>query len=333
MSNQALKAAATGKQQAASRDQAKTFPAMIEMYKEQIKLALPKHMDANRMARVALTCYRMTPLLAKCDPASVFACIIQSSQLGLEPGINGEAYLVPFWNTKKSCYECQLIPGYRGLIKLARNTSQIESVAARIVYSNDQFDVVLGTEESITHRPMVTGERGEPVLAYCIAKFKDGGFHFEPMLWKEIMAIKARSKSRNKKGEIVGPWITDEEEMARKTVIRRASKYWPMSVELATAVALDNAAAAGIAQSLDTAAAIAGEAFVVHEEDEADAPALQEPEKAAASKGAPSSAEAKPEAPAAAGQQPEDWGAAYDSETARLAAEQAEDLAQGGADV
>jgi len=261
MSAAELKEAVTGK--AIERDDAKSFPALLDLYKKQIQLALPKHLDANRMARVALTCYRMSPLLAKCSPASVFACVIQASQLGLEPGINGEAYLVPFWSTKNKQYECQLIPGYRGLIKLARNTSQIESVSSRIVYSNDKFDVVLGTEERITHVPMLTGERGVPVLAYCIARFKDGGFHFEPMTWKDVIAIKARTKSRNKDGDIVGPWVTDEEEMARKTVVRRASKYWPMSVELATAVALDNAAAMGIAQELDTAAIIAGESFIV----------------------------------------------------------------------
>lgn len=265
MTTSALKEALTGK----TSHGESSFPQMLEVYKKQIQLALPKHMDANRMARVALTCYRMTPLLAKCSPASVFACIIQASQLGLEPGINGEAFLVPFWNSKKEIHECQLIPGYRGLIKLARNTSQIESVSARIVYSNDTFQAVFGTEEKITHIPMLTGERGDPLAAYCIARFKDGGFHVEPMTWKEIMAIKARTKSRDRDGNIVGPWKTDEDEMARKTVVRRASKYWPMSVELATAVALDNAAAMGVAQELDTASIIAGESFVVpHNDDE-----------------------------------------------------------------
>lgn len=267
MSTQALKQAATGGQD--ERAKAKDFPGMLEMYKRQIALALPKHMDADRMARIALTSFRMQPLLAKCDPASVFACVIQASQLGLEPGINGEAYLVPFWNNKKSRYECQLIPGYRGLIKLARNTSQIESVSAHIVYANDEGELVLGSEEKLTHKPCLSGDRGQPLWGYCIARFKDGGQHIEPMTWADIMTIKGRSKSRNKAGELVGPWVTDEHEMARKTIVRRASKYWPMSTELATAVALDQAAAMGIAQELDANRVLQGEAYVVPEDEDA----------------------------------------------------------------
>lgn len=243
MSNNQLKSIANGEQN--ERQQARTFPQMLELYKAQVAAALPKHMSADRMTRIALTCYRMTPMLAKCEPTSVFACIVQASQLGLEPGINGQAYLVPFWNNRKKQYECQLIPGYRGLIDLARRTAQVDSVSSHIVFENDEFDLVLGDQERIEHRPKLTGERGQPLFGYCVAKFKDGGKHIEPMRWEEIMSIKARSKSRDKNGELKGPWISDEMEMARKTVVRRASKYWPMSVELATAMALDDAAAAG----------------------------------------------------------------------------------------
>ncbi|MHB8727622.1 MAG: recombinase RecT [Sulfuricaulis sp.] len=247
----------TGDRNMTTTDDPKTFQGMLKAFLPEIARALPKHMDPDRMARIALTAFRMQPKLAKCEPASVFACIIQSSQLGLEVGINGQAYLVPFWNNKKSKYECQLVPGYRGLIDLARRTSQVESVTAHIVYANDTYELLLGTEDRLTHKPILTGERGEPVFGYCIARFKDGGKHIEVMTWAEIMAIKARSKSKDKDGNLVGPWITDESEMARKTVVRRASKYWPMSVELQTAIALDDAAAAG-AQSLRVKDAIEG---------------------------------------------------------------------------
>lgn len=259
MTSKALKEAATGQPQNPAMD----FPEMLHTYKNQIAAALPRHIDPARMIRIALSCFRATPTVAECDPASIFACVVQSAQLGLEPGINGEAYLVPFWNNKKKRLECQLIPGYRGLIKLARNTAGIMNVSAQIVYSNDKASLTLGTEESLIHEPYLSGARGHPEWAYCVAHFKDGGHHIEAMTWDEIQKIKERSKSRNAKGELVGPWVTDENEMSRKTVVRRGSKYWPMSIELATAVGLDIAAERGVAQELNTERILEGDAYVV----------------------------------------------------------------------
>ena len=77
---------------------------MLEQFKGEIARALPKHINPDRMARIALTAFRMTPKLGECDPRSVFAAVIQSSQMGLEVGLMGEAHLVPFGN------QCQLIP-------------------------------------------------------------------------------------------------------------------------------------------------------------------------------------------------------------------------------
>jgi recombination protein RecT len=277
------------------------FPAILQAYKAQIALALPKHLNAERMTRIALTCYRMTPLLARCHPTSVFAAVVQAAQLGLEPGLNGQAYLVPFWNARMRRYECQLIPGYRGLIALARRSGEIESINVHIVYSLDHYEVELGTTERLTHRPRMDAERGTPVFAYCIARFKGGGQHIEHMLWSEILAIRSRSKSRSAEGVITGPWATDLEEMARKTVVRRASKYWPMSVELATAVQMDQLAAKGISQGLDIETAIKGDYVAVDEEPQQEAapptPTTGEPAEVEAHRStAPSRIRAKVEA-------------------------------------
>ena len=94
--------------------------ALLEKSKGQIAMALPKHLNADRIVRVAMTSVQRTPELLKCDPISLVAAVIQSSQLGLEPdGILGHAYLIPFNNTKKGRMEVQFIPGYKGLIDLA----------------------------------------------------------------------------------------------------------------------------------------------------------------------------------------------------------------------
>src|SRR5215475_9144599 len=94
----------------------KTFPEMLKAFLPQIQAALPRHINGDRMARIALTSFRMNPRLGACDPRSVFACVIQASQMGLEPGLAGHAFLVPY--RSGDGYQCQLIPGWRGLVDL-----------------------------------------------------------------------------------------------------------------------------------------------------------------------------------------------------------------------
>src|SRR3989304_2471431 len=103
----------------------KDFPAMLKAFLPEIQRALPKHLDGDRMSRIALTAFRRTPKLAECDPRSVFAAVIQASQLGLEPDTLGRAYLVTYKVNKKlpsgkweAHYECQFIPGWKGLVDL-----------------------------------------------------------------------------------------------------------------------------------------------------------------------------------------------------------------------
>ena len=124
------------------------FPAFLERFKGEIARALPRHLSPERMARIALTAFRMNPKLAEADPRSVFAAVIQSSQLGLEVGLMGEAHLVPFGR------QCQLIPGYQGLVKLARNSGIVQDVYAHEVRINDKFDIVLGLNRTLMHEPL-----------------------------------------------------------------------------------------------------------------------------------------------------------------------------------
>src|SRR5690606_10495902 len=119
MSNQALRAVTTGTAVARRPD---NFPAMLEAYKGEIARALPKHLNPDAMARIALTCFRMNPKLADCQPASVFASVIQASQLGLRPGLMGECYLIPYKD------QCTLQLGYQGLLELVRRSGLVESI-------------------------------------------------------------------------------------------------------------------------------------------------------------------------------------------------------------
>lgn len=241
-----------------------SFRNFLEKNKAQIAAALPAHLTPDRMIRLSCTEFAKNKQLQQCNPITVFGSIIQASQLGLEIGVMGQAYLVPFKNRKTNQYECQLIPGYKGLIGLARRSGEVTSIETHIVYEKDEFDLVLGMETQLKHVPYLEGDRGNPRIVYGIAKFKDGGHHFEWMSITEVNKIRARSKASDS-----GPWVTDYDQMVRKTLVRRMTNYLPMSIELANAITLADAAEAGKRATLD------GNFVVVDEDDEDETPQAQ----------------------------------------------------------
>jgi len=258
-------------QQVANTEEAKnSFPALLQRFKGEIERALPRHINPDRMVRIALTAFRMNPRLAECNPRSIFAAVVQSSQLGLEVGLMGEAYLVPFKD------QCQLIPGYTGLIKLARQSGFVQDIYAHEVRANDEFILTLGLDRNLEHRPMGTGgfpatdeERGVVVGFYAVAVFKDGSKTFVAMSRSEVERIRDNSRGyqSSKKFRKESVWDTDFVAMGLKTAIRRLCKYLPKSPELATALALDAVANQGKEQKLDLLEAAEG-SFVPVEAEE-----------------------------------------------------------------
>lgn len=228
------------------KEKSTTIRAMIDRSRGQIAAALPRHMTAERMIRVVNTAIQKVPELLDCDPRSLAGAIIQASQLGLEPdGTLGHAYLIPFNNRKSGKKEVQFIPGYKGLIELARRSGQISTIYARVVHANDTYAMSQGLHPKLEHTP-TDGEPGAMIAAYAVATLRDGGAQFE-WLWKrEVDAVRAQSRAGNS-----GPWVTHYDEMAKKTALRRLCKLLPTSPELARAVALDEQAEAAVPQGLD----------------------------------------------------------------------------------
>jgi recombination protein RecT len=205
---------------------------------DQIKSVVASTVTPQKMARIALNELRLNDYLAKVamsNPDSFINAVVQASHLGLEiGGALGQCYLVPY----KS--EVKAIVGYRGLLTLARRSGFITSIKAEMVYENDTFDLELGIETKVVHKPLLTGDRGKPKLVYMVAHFTDGGYHFEWMSIGEVDKIRARSPSGK-----AGPWVTDYEQMALKTVIRRGWKYLPMSIEMMRTEQIEAAQDAG----------------------------------------------------------------------------------------
>jgi recombination protein RecT len=178
---------------------------------------------------------------------SILRGLMMAAEVGLEVGsMLGEAYLVPYENRKvrPSQMEAQFIPGYRGLITLARRTGEIANLYAEAVYPGDKFKVTLGLDPDILHEPDWESEERDNernlIGIYAVAKFKDGSHQFTYLPKKKIERIRARSKCSDN-----GPWSTDYEEMCKKTGIRRLAKVLPMSVEMMKAVKLQEAAESG----------------------------------------------------------------------------------------
>lgn len=206
-----------------------------------IQAALPRHMTAERMVKIVQVAASRQPELLECGLDSLGAAVVTASQLGLEPvGPLGQAYIVAYWNSKTKKRDAQLIVGYKGLIELATRSGKITKIEAVVVYSNEEFKVVRGLHPDISHEQIIDGDAGEFRAVYAVATYTDGEKQFEVMNKFDIEKIRNRSRAGQS-----GPWVTDYEEMAKKTVIKRLCKLLPMSVELANAVEIDNARESG----------------------------------------------------------------------------------------
>jgi recombination protein RecT len=199
------------------------LPSMVD----QLKSALPPHVTVEKFLRVAMTALQQNPGLLNMDRGSLFAAVVTSAQLGLLPDAQlGEAYFVPFKG------KVTLVPGYRGLIKLARQ-GDIGFVEAEIVCANDKTLYVLG-DNSHFESMVNWQDRGPMVMVYALAKYRDGGIAARVVMTKEqVDAIRAKSQAAN------GPaWSDNYEEMAKKTALRRLAKLLPLSTTASNAFRL-----------------------------------------------------------------------------------------------
>lgn len=209
-----------------------------EAFKLAVAKALPKHLTADRFVRVALTAITRIPKLAECDQASFFQCLLKLSQFGLEPD-GYRAHLIPFENRKRNVVECQLIIDYKGLVELALRSGVVANIHADVIRDGDIFEYSAG--ELSRHVPYFLRrdvgrpkEAGDVYAVYARAKFRDGSEKCDVMSLDEIERTRKRSRASNN-----GPWITDWTEMAKKTVVRRLSKWLPLSPEYRDAVDAD----------------------------------------------------------------------------------------------
>ena len=222
------------------KDKITTIRGLMETNKAAFVAALPRHMNADRLIRVALTSFNLTPKLLECTPRSLLGAVIQCAQLGLEPGVLGHAYLIPYGK------DVQLVIGYKGLIQLARRSGEISTVTAHEVYSKDKFSYQYGLDPKLIHIPSEEAQRGDITHFYAVVKLKDGGAQFEVMTRAQVDAHRDRYSRAAKQG----PWVTEYPEMGKKTVLRRVLKLSPASIEMQQAIDMDEKAELQLPQGL-----------------------------------------------------------------------------------
>jgi recombination protein RecT len=191
--------------------------------------SLPKHVPTERFIRHLVTAVQLNPELLQADRQSLMAACQKAAQDGLLPD-GREGALVIFRSRNKQTgmwvKAVQWMPMLLGLMKKARNSGEISSLAAHIVYDNDEFHLALGDQEEIYHRPYIDGDRGKPRLVYAICRLKDGTLVRDWMTMDEVAKVRSASRAAES-----GPWVDWFDEMCKKTVLRRLIKRLPASTD------------------------------------------------------------------------------------------------------
>jgi recombination protein RecT len=237
-------------QQALARDRFTNVRTLLQQAEKSLATALPQGIPVSYMIRVVLTAVQRNPELLECDHITLLGAVFQAAQLGLVPdGVLGQAYLVPFWNSKKDRKEVQFIPGYRGLVTLVRRSGDLSTIDAEVVHAKDQFRYSRGTSPMLEHVPYDGQEDPGPIThVWAAARLKDGSFQIVVMTAREVEKIKARSASVKAKRS--SPWDTDREWMFKKTALKQLCKLLPTSVETQRALSLDDRAEVALPQDL-----------------------------------------------------------------------------------
>lgn len=243
MSVAELKEKATG----VKKNPVAEFGNFMDRFKPQLALALPKHLTADRMARLALTAFSTNPKLQECDPKTIAASIMTAGQLGLEVGVNGAGFLVPYGRT------CTFVPGWKGLVDLVARSGR-GTVFTGVIFRDQQYTFLDGARRDlIIHNETDLDDPEDITHAYAIGWVKDAAMPIIE-LWRVSKITKHRDKY-NKVGKNHYSY-RDWEMYSRKVTLLQVLKYMPCSVEVSNAIAVSNAAESGRGVTIENGAVI-----------------------------------------------------------------------------
>jgi len=194
----------------------------LEAMKPQFAAALPGHIRTDKFVRVVNTVLQNNPSLLELDRRSLYSACMRSAQDGLLP--NGvEAAIVPFKGL------AQYMPMVAGILKKVRNSGELKSITAQMIYTKDRFRYYVDSEgEHLEHEPNLFEDRGSAKGVYALATTKDGGVYIEVLSPEQVNAIRSMSRSKTN-----SPWDGPfAEEMWKKSALRRLAKRLPSSTDI-----------------------------------------------------------------------------------------------------
>lgn len=199
--------------------------------KDRVAAVLPKHLTAERVLQMAATTIKNNPKIAQCTPASLLGAVMQSSILGFPPvEALGYCYFVPYGR------DVQFQIGYRGYRELVRRGGQTKMIYAEIVREGDVFDVELGVNRHLIHKPKL--DIYQPIkYVYGVCHLLNGGFEFVVLTIQEIERLRMRNAMQ--KGAPSGAWATDYEAMAKAKTLKQFCKTLPLNIDIYSTVATD----------------------------------------------------------------------------------------------
>jgi recombination protein RecT len=260
-------------QTASGKEERPSLQKQLVQMQEQFQRAMPRGAEAVQLIRDVMTCISQNPKLAEADPMTVLGAAMTCAQLGLRPGVGalGQAWILPFYDSKSRGQKAQLIIGYKGYVELGQRSDRIGSLHSRIVYANDDFRLIYGLEkDEFEHVPYFNrgiDTPGDVRLFYAVGRLANGGTAMaDPMTLAEMQAHRDKfAMARNREQQIVGPWRDHFDAMGRKTMLLRLMSLMPKSTELARAMDNDGAVRIDLApDAIDTPAHIDGQ--VIDEE-------------------------------------------------------------------
>lgn len=222
-----LAQAAQAAQMASS--QPKTFEGLLRAAMPRLEAVMPSVVNPERMFQIALACYKQDTKLGSCDPVSILSCLLKCSALGLEPSVvdeRGSCYLIP----RKG--QATFMLGYQGMLELMRRSGEYKSLQVQAVHEGDEFDYEFGTNQFLRHRPC--DDPGPLTHVYLVARLRSGEDYINVMTRAQVDERRRRSQAGSS-----GPWSTDYEAMAKKTVVRASYRWLPSSVDVDRAIEAD----------------------------------------------------------------------------------------------
>lgn len=229
-----------------SKEPALSIKALEKARPALLRMAPGDQVKAARFLHI-LQAQVNTPELRVCTPRSILISAKQIMASGLNPdGQFGHVFMIPRKN--KGIPEATVQFGYLGLMELARRSKEVTNIRGELIYEKDLFAYSGGLEVSLTHVPYwLNGETepGKMIGAYVVWEAPGG----QQVCLVSVDKLESRRNCSQMKDKWA--WVSHTDAMYLKTALREAARWWPLSPELAGAIAADDAADRGETQGTD----------------------------------------------------------------------------------